>query len=277
MNNSMAAPGDFNFGGIYFGTISVGNATNPQNLHVYGNPGSEVYWAFDSQTYNLEVIYYIGAQESMIENWSPMAPNPTLFNVPSICYPLPQMIGPIVPHPFAPIFPKGFTMYIFDGYEEYTIYSDGVNQMWRVDSAATTQIQRGNMLYTFASVDFVSSLITPLPCYQYSSPYTYIPDIPPAFSTSLGNATLNGMTLSVWSGMGQIWYWDSTNTPQFFLNGPSPSVVTFFQPMVPPSVIFEPPSVCLMGSTPMASPPKLTSRRQNSPFMGLFNHNNNKR
>jgi hypothetical protein len=268
MNNSFTK-GNNNFGGIYFGTAGVGNNTNPKDLHIYGNPGSEVYWGFDSKTDNLEVIYYIGSQETMVVNWSPMSPDPTIFNIPTMCYPLPLMNGPIDPHPFAPVFPKGFTMYIFDGYAEYTVYSDAANQMWRVDTAATTQIQKGNVLYTFASVDFVSSLITPLPCYQYSSPYAFVPDLPPAFSNFLGNATLNSMVLSVWSGMGQIWYWDSTNTPQFFLNGPTPSVVTFFQPMAPPSVIFDIPSICLMAVTSMSSPPKLISQRQNSPFLKL--------
>jgi hypothetical protein len=265
--------GDSTTGGVYYGTVSVGNATNEQYLNIYGNPGSETYYGFDSNSNALEVIYYLGSPETMIQNWNPVAPDPMMFSPPTMCYPLPQMMGsnrPMNPLAGAPVFPKGFTMYIFDGYDEYTIYSDSANLMWRVDSAATTLIQKANVIYTFTNVDYISSAITPLPCYQYPSPYTFITELPPAFTAYLGNATYNGMPLTVWSGMGQIWYWDTTNTPQFFLNGPSPSVVTFFQPMTPPSVIFDPPTLCLPGIS-QSSPSKLLTR--NSPYNGLLKLN----
>jgi len=253
---------------VYYGSVSVGNGTDPKYLDFYSTPGSEVWSAFDHKTQNLEAIYYSGFPENYVTNWNPTTPSPTMFNIPTSCYPIPSMLKDVPPHPLAPMFPKGMTMYIFDGYDEFVIYSDQVNQMWRIDTPFTTTIQTSNTLYTFINVDPESSLIQPLPCYQYLSPYSFIPDLPATFSSYVGNATFNSIPVSIWGALGQFWYWDNTITPQFFMIGGSPSVVTFFQPTPPPSVIFNPPAFCLSGA--MSSKPTNFFNRHTSPLDRLY-------
>jgi len=207
----------------------------------------------------------------MVTNWNPTAPTQSLFNVPNPCLPMPTTTpgGPL--NPLAPSFPKGMTLSFYDGYDQFTLYTDVINQMWRIDGPEDSAIQIGNTMYSFPNVDIDDSLIKPLPCYQYPNPYTLVPDIPVAFSNYVGNASVNGVPVTIWNGMGQLWYWDSTNTPQFFLNGPSPAVITFYQPSTPASITFKPPVFCLMS---FSTPKTKFLTRDRSPIQRLFKNLN---
>jgi len=216
-------------------------------FNIYGSGGE--YLAFDSITHNLEVLYFHGDAEKDVANWNPTPPPPSMFTAPIPCYPTP-MFTSSVPNPLAPAFPNSMTMYSFDGFSETVIYYDGVNQMWRIDTDVMTILQRGNMAYLFLNAESPSTpLINPLPCYSYANNYAFIPGIPSTFSTNLGTATYNGVAVTLWAAQGQIWYWDSTNTPQFFFGGPVPSVISYFQPGAPPPGVFDPPAFCMPSTS----------------------------
>jgi len=235
--------------GVYAGTVTVGNMSYPKDLNIYSSTGSELYLAFDSKTLNLEVIYYHSEEEDMIGNWNPTAPPAAVFAAPATCYAQTMFTAePQALNPLAPNFPNSMTMYTFDGFQEIIYYYDGVNQMWRIDTPEMGIIQRGGTAYMFLKTNTPSpSLISPLPCYQYAQPYSFIPDLPSSFTSSLGTATMGSTPLSVWAAPGHIWYFDSTNTPMFFFQGPSASVVSFFQSGTVPSGVFDPPAFCLSG------------------------------
>jgi len=243
-------PYDVTFGGVYHGTHDMGNATDPRLFNFYGFDGIDVYTAFDHKTNNLEVIYYQGEDPVYVSNWVPQAPPASVWTVPTGCFLVPNMFkGAETPNPLAPTFPSTMTIYVFDGQNEIIFYYDGPNKMWRIDSPFMTQIQKGTTNYMFLKSSNPSgSIISPLPCYQFTQPWTFIPDLAPSFSQSLGTATVNGVATTVWYGQGQMWYWDNTNTPRFFFDGPIPNVVSYFQPGPPPPGVFDPPTFCITGT-----------------------------
>jgi len=146
-------------------------------------------------------------------------------------------------------FPTAYTMTLHIVADEFTLYYDGDNQMWRLDYLYSTTIQKGGIQYQYNNAGSNPPYdITPLPCVQEMQNFTF-PNFgfPTSFPYSYGNATLveTGQLVDIWGAPGVISYWLKT-TPLIFLgNNFSPVHVTNFQEGTPASNLFQPPSLCV--------------------------------
>jgi len=241
------------YSSVYYGTVALQNQTLTQYFNIYGDPFTFGFEAFDSLNHNLKAFYYSNGGEDIVENWNPNTPAPSVFQPPIGCFNFSAIQSTAVrPNPLGPTFPTSFTMYVYNDFDEVIYYYDGANQRWRIDDGVTSLIQNGNTQYLFLNSNNQPQLVSPLPCYTFSQNYTFIPDFPASLGVSLGTAMLNGQTLAVWGGSGQIWYWDSTNTPKFYFGETAPSIVSFFQPGAPPAGVFDPPAMCIPSPTNMS-------------------------
>jgi len=172
-----------NYPHVYYGTVSLDSF---QKFDLYGSIYDGSFYAFDSMTEDLMAIYN-GASEQWIYDWNPRSPPQYVFSIPGICYQIPLSGNP---DPSAPTFPSAFTMTLSIGQQVATLYYNGPNQMWRVDTQGSTMIQLSNMQYYSLESNNMTQNISPLPCNYRSTSYffpifhTYI------FCTEYGNCDL---------------------------------------------------------------------------------------
>jgi len=223
---------------VYYGTVSLDSF---QKFDLYGSIYDGSFYAFDSMTEDLMAIYN-GASEQWIYDWNPRSPPQYVFSIPGICYQIPLSGNP---DPSAPTFPSAFTMTLSIGQQVATLYYNGPNQMWRVDTQGSTMIQLSNMQYYSLESNNMTQNISPLPCNYRSTSYFFPYFIPTYFVQNMGTAIFNGETLNLWGFPGGIWYFDQNNNPVFSLLQGYFITINSLQVGPPPSSVFQVPAFCL--------------------------------
>jgi len=199
------------------------------------HPVMVIFFGFESSSEKLMNIYSIYGDETVVVDWNPTRPPPSTFTVPNGCFELPTTDGV----PMGPVFPGQLTIGLTSGLVDETIYYDGPNQRFRIDSQDTTFIQIGSTSYSFSSDKEVS----PVPCTYHSNSFT---SPLPTFSKLIGTAMMGDQSLTLHGAKGAVWYWNTaTNTPVLAAINTGLQKVTSYVVGAPDPSLFVPPSLCI--------------------------------
>jgi len=233
-----------------------------------GGPDRNAVWFFSNTTNPAGVLLSSshhriasGGSIAYVSAYNVGVPDPSVFLVPTICFPrfnssafrfpaMPQVTSPRA----IPALPPAFTAYLTGLQEsrtihESTIFYDSSKTAIRIDANGYTILQVGLEIYRFSRE--VHKGLSPVPCEHFTATAPIWK--PPVFQRLVGNVTFAGVNAQIWmapdyqmASYYQYWYFAVTDgSPLYFMDGiRMSSKVNNFEPLPPAAGVFDAPDFC---------------------------------